>query len=153
MAAFDWKKLSTSDRVIAITGLIALIALFLPWETASDSFGSYSASGTSSGFLGWFGALLVIAAGVYIVALRSGTNMPKTSYGPGVIVLGLSVIGAVLIILRWVTLPRGHEAGYAGSIQWGAGYGLYLTLIAAIVQAVFAIRMFRSSGEALPWAK
>jgi hypothetical protein len=152
MAAFDWKKLSTGDRVISITALVALIALFLPWETVHyDSF-SASRGGFGSGF-GWLGALLVIAAGVYIVALRSGSNMPKISYGPGVVVLGASVIGAVLIVLRWITLPRGSYGNFAGSVSWGAGIGLYLALIAAIVQAVYAVRMFQSSGEALPWAK
>ena len=152
MAAFEWKKLSTGDRVISITALVALIALFLPWETVHAGAFSASRGGFGSGF-GWLGALLVIGAGVYIVALRSGSNMPKMSYGPGVIVLGASVIGAVLIILRWITLPRGNYGNFAGSVSWGAGVGLYLTLIAAIVQAVYAIRMFQSSGEALPWAK
>jgi hypothetical protein len=152
MAAFEWKKLSTGDKVISITALLALIALFLPWETVNVDGYSGSRDGWGSGY-GWLGALLVIAAGVYIVALRSGSNMPKMSYGPGVIVLGASVIGAVLIVLRWITLPRGHYGNFAGSVSWGAGAGLYLALVAAIVQAIYAIRMFQSSGEALPWAK
>jgi hypothetical protein len=153
MAAFDWKKLSTGDRVISITALVALIALFLPWETYHyDSF-SASRDGWGSGFLGVLGALLVIVAGAYIVALRSGSNMPKMSYGPGVIVLGASVIGAVLSVLRWITLPRGSYGNVVATVSWGAGVGLYLALIAAIVQAVYAVRMFQSSGEALPWAK
>ena len=35
--AFDWKKLSQTDKVISITGLIALIALFLPWFSISSA--------------------------------------------------------------------------------------------------------------------
>ena len=99
-ASFDWKKLSTTDRVISITSLVALISLFLPWEGYSGFGVSYSVGGFSTGY-GWLGALLIVAAGVYVVAHRSGSSMPKTPYGPGVIVLGLSVIGAVLVILRW----------------------------------------------------
>jgi hypothetical protein len=152
MAAFDWKKLSTGDRVIAITALIALIALFLPWYSWSGGGYSFSVGAFSTGY-GWLGALLVVGAGVYLVMLRSGSNMPKTSYGPGVIVLGASVIGAVIVILRWATLPHGSY-GVAGSgFSYGPGIGLILALIASIVQAVFAVRLFRSSGEALPWAK
>jgi hypothetical protein len=151
MAAFDWKKLSTGDRVISITAVVALIALFLPWETVNYDGFSESRGGFGTGFA-WLGALLIIAAGAYVVALRSGSNMPKTNYGPGVIVLAASVVGAVLIVLRWLTLPRGHYGNVAGSISWGAGIGLYLCLIAAIVQAVYAVRMFQSSGESLPWA-
>ncbi|MGC2173894.1 MAG: hypothetical protein WA614_00370 [Acidimicrobiales bacterium] len=150
MAAYDWKKLSTTDRVISITSLIALIALFLPWEGASGPGYSYSISGFSTSY-GLLGALLVIAAGVYVVMLRSGSNMPKFSYGPGVITLGLSAIGTVLVIIRWVSLPRGSYA--AGFFSYGPRIGIFLALIAGVVQSIFALRLFRSTGEALPWAK
>jgi hypothetical protein len=152
MAAFDWKKLSTTDRVIAITALIALISLFLPWYSWSGGGYSASAGGFSTGY-GWLGALLVVAAGVYVVALRSGSNMPKTSYGPGVLVLGASLIGTIIVAIRWITLPRGSYGAGGVGFHYGPGFGLILALIACIVQAVFAVRMFRSSGEALPWAK
>ncbi|HWD95016.1 MAG TPA: hypothetical protein VG246_01190 [Acidimicrobiales bacterium] len=109
-------------------------------------------SGFSTGY-GWLGALLVVAAGVYLVMLRSGSSMPSTSYGPGVIVLGLSVIGAVLVILRWVTMPRASGATLGGNFNYGPRIGIILTLIAAVVQAFFALRLFRSTGEALPLAK
>lgn len=151
MAAFDWKKLSTADRVVAVTALIALIALFLPWYGWSGFGYSYSVSGFSSGY-GWLGALLVFASGLYLVMLRSGSNMPKTGYGPGVIVLGGSVIGAIIVILRWVTLPRGSYGSALGSFSYGPRVGLILALIAGVVQTIYAVRLFRSSGEALPWA-
>jgi hypothetical protein len=149
-ASFDWKKLSTTDKVISITSLVALISLFLPWEGASGPGYSYSVSGFSTSY-GWLGALLVILAGVYVVMQRSGSNVPKFSYGPGVITLGLSVIGAVLIIVRWISLPRGSYA--AGFFSYGPRIGIFLALIAAVVQAFFALRLFRTTGEALPWAK
>jgi hypothetical protein len=152
MAAFDWKKLSTTDRVIAITALIALITLFLPWYGWSGDGYSVSVGAFSSGY-GWLGALLVILAGVYLVMLRSGSNMPKTSYGPGVIVLGASLIGTIIVILRWATLPRGSYGAAGVGFHYGPGIGLILALIASIVQAFFALRLFRSTGEALPWAK
>jgi hypothetical protein len=152
MAAFDWKKLNTADRVIAITALVALICLFLPWYGWSGNGYSVSVGAFSSGY-GWLGAVLIIAAGVYLTMLRSGSNMPKTAYGPGVLVLGASVIGAVIVILRWITLPRGSYGGSGLSFHYGPSFGLILTLIAGVVQAVFALRLFRSSGEALPWAK
>ena len=75
--------------------------------------------------------------------LRSGSTMPKISYGPGVTVLGLSLIGTIIVLLRWITIPSGF--GY------GPEYGLYLTMIAGIVQAVLAFRLFKSSGEKVPW--
>jgi hypothetical protein len=150
-AAFDWKKLSLTDRVIAITAAVALIALFLPWEGWSGLGASASVSGFSTGY-GFLGAILVILAGVYIVMLRSGSRMPRSSYGPSVIVLGLSMIGAVLVVVRWLTLPRMSGAAYTG-FSYGPRIGMILALIAAVVEAFFALRLFRSTGEALPWAK
>jgi hypothetical protein len=150
MATFEWKKLSTTDKVISVTALIALIALFLPWYGASSVYGGASVSGFSTSY-GWLGGLLIVAAGVYLVFLRAGSNMPKFSYGPGVIVLGLSLIGAVIVIIRWVTLPSGSFDG--GAFSYGPQVGMYIVLIAGIVQAFFALRMFRASGEALPWSK
>lgn len=149
-AAFDWKKLSQTDKVISVTGLIALIGLFLPWFSISTPGFSASSDGFNSGWFGCLGALLIVAAAVYIVLLRSGSQMPRFSYGPGVIVLGLSALGALLVILRWVTI--GHGGGLYSGVSWGPSFGLYLVLIAGIVQAFFALRLFRASGEAVPWA-
>ncbi|MGA2123563.1 MAG: hypothetical protein ABSG58_03965 [Acidimicrobiales bacterium] len=150
MATFEWKKLSTTDKVISVTAAVALISLFLPWYGASGAFGSATVSGFSTSY-GWLGGLLIVLAGVYVVFLRAGSNMPKFSYGPGVIVLGLSLIGALIVIIRWVTLPKGSVDG--GLYSYGPQVGMYLCLIAGVVQAFFALRMFRASGEALPWSK
>ena len=153
MAVFDWKKLSRADQVISIAGLIGLIALFLPWYGFSSTYGSASVSGFGSGY-GWLGGLLVVAGAAYLVLLRSGTDLPKTSIGPAVIVLGASVIGTVIVALRWLTLPRGSFGGGNGySFNYGARIGIYIALLAAIVQVVFSFRLFKASGESLPWAK
>ena len=147
------KKLSTIDRVIVGASVIALIAMFLPWYGYSATFGSASVSGFGSGFTGWLGALLVIGAGVYLAMLRAGSNLPKTSIGPGVIVLGASLIGTVLVALRWVTLPSGSGGTAGYSYTYGPRMGLIITLIVAIVQVVCSFRLFKATGEAVPWAK
>ncbi|HVA59473.1 MAG TPA: hypothetical protein VNG13_02920 [Mycobacteriales bacterium] len=145
--ALDTKKLTSIDWAIVGGALIVFIALFLPW------FGFHggdailpSVSGWSSGFTGWFGGLLLVAAGVYLFLLRSQANLPKVSVGPGVLVLGLAALGLLLVIIRWVTLPR------SGIYQYGAKYGIYVALVAGIAEVVGAAMLFRSSGEALPWA-
>jgi hypothetical protein len=150
MAAFDWNKLTTTDKVISVTALIAFIGLFLPWYGFSSPLYSVSVSGFSTGY-GWLGALLIVAAGVYLVMLRSGSNMPKTSYGPGVLVLGASALGALIVIIRWLTVPKGSSSGLS-SFSYGPRVGMYIVLIAGVVQAFFALRLFRSTGEAVPWA-
>jgi hypothetical protein len=87
MAQFDMKKLDTSDKIVAGASVITLICLFLPWYGVSAGPYSASVSGFSTSY-GWLGALLIIAAGVYLVMLRSGSNMPKNQFGPGVTRIG-----------------------------------------------------------------
>ncbi len=152
MVVIDMKKLSSIDRVVVLAALVALIAMFLPWYGASSTYGGASVSGFGSGY-GWVGALLLVAAGVYLALLRSGSNVPKTSVGPGVIVLGLSLIGTLLIAIRWLSLPSGSGGIGGYSYSYGPRIGIIIALIAALVQVVCSFRLFKSSGEALPWAK
>jgi hypothetical protein len=153
MAALDWKKLSTLDRVVAVTAIVTLIALFLPWYGYSEAGFSASVSGFSTGY-GWIGALLVIAAGVYLVRLRSGQSLPKLPAGPAFVVLGASALGTILIILRWVSLPKG-SVGVAGTtfFSYGPRFGMMVALLAGVVQVVGATQLFRASGESVPWEK
>lgn len=149
MAAFDMKKLSTLDKVVAGSAVLAFVAMFLPWYGVSVVGFSESVSGFSSGW-GWIGALMIVAAGVYLTMLRSGRTMPTMRYGPGVLVLGLSGIGTLLVALRWITMPRG--GGSSLGYSYGPQFGMWLTLLAGVVQVVGALRLFRSSGESVPWA-
>lgn len=145
--AVDFKKLDKLDRVVVITAAIALVALFLPWYGVTSGPFSASVSGFSTSY-GWLGALLIIAAGVYLLMLRSGSSMPKTSMGPGVLVLGASALGTLLVIIRWITLPKG---GIGGAYSYGPRIGIYFALVAGVVQAVISFKLFKASGEKLPW--
>jgi hypothetical protein len=146
MAQFDIKKLDTSDRIVVGMGVLTLICLFLPWYGVSSGPFSASVSGFSTGY-GWIGAILIIVAAGYLAALRMGSNVPKISYGPGVTVLGLSALGTIIVILRWITIPKGGFAGYS----YGPEFGMYLTILAGVVQVVLAFRLFKASGEKVPW--
>jgi hypothetical protein len=152
MAAFDPKKLTQLDWGVAGAGALALIALFLPWYGFTSAFGSASVSGWSTSY-GWFGALLIVAAGVYMVLHRSQVNLSGLPAGPGVIVLGAASIGTLIVALRWLTLPRGSSGLSTVAYSYGPRLGIVITLVAGIVQVVCAVSLFRSSGEMLPWAK
>jgi hypothetical protein len=153
MAFIEVKKLSTIDRTVAGAGALALISMFLPWYGATSGVFNASVSGFGSGY-GWIGVLLVTAAGVYLAMLRSGSQVPKTSMGPGVLVLGASAIGTLLIAVRWISLPRGNvSASGVALYSYGPRFGIILALLASVVQVACALTLFRRSGEALPWAK
>ena len=150
MAKFNAKRFSRMDWAVVGAAGVSFICLFLPWYGASYGFYSASVSGWSTSY-GWLGGLLIIAAGVYLALHRSEVNLAKVPATPAVIVLGAAVLGTLIVILRWITLPSGH-AGITG-FSYGPRVGIYLTIIAGVVQVVAAVGLFRSSGEKLPWAK
>ena len=150
VATFDPNKLSKLDWVIVGGGGLALISLFLPWYGASAGAFSSSVSGWGTSY-GWLGALLIIAAGVYVALHRSGTNLSSLRLTPAVAVLGASALGTVIVLIRSLTLPSGHVGILGVSvISYGPRVGIFLTIIAGVAQAVAAFRLFRSSGEKFP---
>jgi hypothetical protein len=150
--AFDIKKLSSLDRAIVGGAGVAFISGFLPWWGYNGPLNVYSASvsGWSAGFSAWAGTLLLTLAGVYLVLRRSEVSLPSLPVRPAVLVAGAAALGLLLIVIRWLTLPRVH-GGLAGSI--GAKYGIWLAIIAGIVMVVAAVIELRASGEPLPWAQ
>ncbi len=148
----SWSKLDSLDRVVVVTSVIALVSMFLPWYGGSVLGFSASVNGFGSGY-GWFGSLLIVLAGGYLAMVRSGSPMPTMAMGPGVLVLGLSAIGTLLVIIRWVTLPSGGGGVAGAGFSYGPRIGIYLALIAGLVQAVISFRLFKRSGEPVPWEK
>jgi hypothetical protein len=153
MATFDPKRLSRLDWVVVGASALAFIGLFLPWYGASTLGYSASVSGWSTGY-GWLGGLLIVASGVYLLLQRSQADLSRVKVGPATVVLGAAVVGTVLVILRWISLPSGHGGiGGVTFYSYGPEVGIWLTLIVGVVQVVSALRLFRSSGEQLPWSK
>ena len=148
---FDWKQLSTLDRVIAVGAAVVFIASFMPWYGVSVGPFSASVSGWSAGFTAWAGALLLTFAGVLLVLRRSGATLPSLQVGPSVLVAGIAGLGLLLMIIRWVSLPRYHISDL--SYDAGARYGLYIALIAGIAEVAAAVTAMRASGEKMPWAQ
>ena len=142
---FDLKRLSTLDRVIAGGAAVVFIALFLPWWGVGV-FG-YTVDGWAAGFTAWAGGLLLTAAGVILVLRRSGAGFGLPNVGPALLVAGVAALGLLLVIIRWVSLPR-----YRG-LDVGAKYGLYIALIAGIAVVVAGVLELRESGEQMPWGQ
>jgi hypothetical protein len=149
MAKFEMKRLSRLDWAVIGAAGLSFISLFLPWYGFSSPAFSASVSGWSTSW-GWFGGLLIIAAGVYLAMVRSEFNLSSMPVTPAVVVLGASALGTLIVIIRWISLPSGHSGvlGYS----YGAQVGIFLTIIAGLVQVGAAIALFRASGEKLPWA-
>ena len=149
--SFDWKSLSSRDRAIVGGAAIALIALFLPWYGASVGPLSVSWSGWSAGFTGWAGGLLLTAAGVLVLRRSIASLLTSSGIGPSLLVAAVSALGLLLVIIRWVTFPSYHAIGVSYSV--GARYGIYLALIAGLVETTAAVMALRASREQVPWAR
>jgi len=139
MAGFDPKRVTPFDWAVIGAGALGFIATFLPWYTISFDFGgvtvaSASANGWHS-FLSWFAMLLLLAAGGLVLAQATGTqiNLPVSTWMAALVLSGLAFL---LVLLRWVTLDSGI----------GAGFGLYLGLICALVAAVASVLTMRATG-------
>jgi hypothetical protein len=149
MAKFDSKRFSKLDWAVVGGAGLSFISLFLPWYGFSAGFISASVSGWGTSY-GWLGGLLIIAAGVYLAMQRSEVNLSAVPLTPAVVVLGAATLGTLIVLLRWITLPSGH--GLDGAYSYGPRVGIFLTIIAGLVQVGAAVALFRASGERLPWA-
>jgi hypothetical protein len=145
--SFDWKRLSTLDRAIIGGAVVAFIAAFLPWYGVSFGGLGITVSGWSAGFSAWAGALLLTTAGVLLVLRRAGTTFNLGNAGPAVLVAGVAAVGLLLVIIRWISFPRYH------GVDVGARYGIYIALLAGIVEVTAAVMQMRASGESVPWAQ
>jgi magnesium-transporting ATPase (P-type) len=128
-------------------GVLAAIASFLPWFSATGTFADQQrANGFRSWltawgsyFIGWFPIVLLLAVAVFIVGQRFSKTAPLLPS----LWLTLAVLAMVMILLRWISARSTNEPPEV--LTWHTGWGLYLGLISAGVSAVAAFLAFRSS--------
>lgn len=142
---FDLKRLSTLDRAIVGAAAVAFVAGFLPWWGVSAGLFGVSVNGWSAGFTAWAGTLLLTLAGVFQLLRRSGMSLPELPVGPSVVVAATVTLGLLLVVIRWLSLPSYRGLGV------GTRYGLWIALIAGVVETAAAVAALRASGEPLPW--
>lgn len=152
MAQFDAKKFTRLDWAIVACGGVAFIALFLPWESASALGYSASSNGWGSSY-GWLGALLIIAAAVYMVVEKSA-DLSSITISPAIIETAAAGLGALIIIIRLVTLPSANVSYLGYSVSYGPSFGIFLELIAGLVAAGVGVVLLRNpqivAGDTTP---
>ena len=137
----DLSKLSTSDKVIAGSGIVLFIASFLPWFGVSErGFGSVSWNGWDTGFF-WGGipALigLALAALVLIPLFAADFKLPDLPVTWGQAFLGAGALAAFLVVLK--LLIGDSYFGVSVGRQWG----LFVAAIAAVALAVGGFLKFQ----------
>jgi len=149
MASFDPARVSKAEWIGLGAGLIAFIASFLPWyDWTAGPFG-FSVNAWSLGFLAWFPVLLIVAGAVVILVQQLGTNMPQIRVSWPLILLGGAALALVLILIRWLSLSAETDGFAVAGISYGAGFGLYVGLVAAILLGLSQYMVVRSTGQTL----
>jgi len=140
--------------ILVGAGAVGFIVSFLPWYSVSFNGGkqfpgySGSANAWSVGFGAWFPMLLLVAVAGVVVAIERGA-IPNPI--PGLmqwVTLGASGLAALIILIRWLTYP--DLPGFAGSA--GAGFGLYVGLLAALAAAAASFAVVRIGSQSRAFA-
>jgi hypothetical protein len=158
MTISDSTKATMGDWIVIGAGLLAYISSFFPWHRVSISIlgtarFAHADNAWNAGFGAWFSVLLlVVAGGVMLANVMVGwLRLPAPR---SLITLDLSALAVVTILLRWVTFrdADGRSDGLGnidlGSLftaSSGAGFGLYLGLIAAIAAVVASLLALSAS--------
>ncbi|MGH3801662.1 MAG: hypothetical protein ACRDTD_16320 [Pseudonocardiaceae bacterium] len=157
MVRSDSAKATILDWVVVGAGLLAYISSFFPWYQSRVSVSvlgierSGSENAWSSGFGAWLAVLLLVAAGGVVLASTMGGRLATSR---SLITLGLSALAFITILLRWVTFPDVRDnrddldnidVDGLFAVSSGAGFGLYLGLIAAVAAVVASFLTFRAA--------
>ena len=134
-------KLTTSDRLIFIGGIVYLIAMFMPWYGVEIDTGfgdaSYDNNGWDYFIGGWLPLILIaiLAVHVGITRFSPDTNIPDLPipWSQGYLVAGISA--AVIVVLR-LLIGSDEVSGLDTGIDLDRKIGLFIAVIAAICVAV-----------------
>jgi hypothetical protein len=145
MPGFDVKQIKRNDQVILGAGILfLLLSFFAPFYGYTGPGGSSLSSVGAGNNFGLLGVVLILAA-VAVVAVRAlaHASLPNLPVGPDVLVASLATLGVIVLALRGLTYPSGHDVGFA----WGS----YILFILAIVVIVFAVLNATAAGEKFAW--
>jgi hypothetical protein len=153
MAEFDVKRVTPLEWAGVGAGLLAFVVSFFPWYSVEVAGFGESVSAWNTGIGAWLPVLMLVAAAVLIILPHAGVQVARLS----LIWLGLAAGAAVIILLRWLTLPDDGGLGDVGGLlgedagfESGAGFGLIIGLIVAVGSAAAAFMVFRAAPKANP---
>lgn len=147
MATFDAKRVTTYDWGVIAGGAAVLVFSLLPWYGSSGSVAGIGFSASRSAWsypLAVLGVLLCVAAAGFVLATRAfAVRSPQLPVGPSLLALGLAGLGTAFMLIRLLSYDRAS----GGGISVGPKIGIFLALLAAIVETASAFMLFRASGE------
>jgi len=130
----DTSKLSVGDQVAAVSGIVLLIVMFLPWYGVDVNVAGFSASESVNAWeaMSFIDILLFIVAVVAIgvPVARAGGSLPDDMPG-SLLLLAAGGIGLLLALFRLIDIPAPDiPAAAESSVDFGRKIGLFLGVLA-----------------------
>ena len=153
-ARFSIRRVTWREWTGLGAGVLATLALFLPWTNLSatqqvveDALRELPASDVArdawtTGFLAWCGPLMLLVAGLAVVAL--GQFRKVRVAGLPHVWLIFAVVALLLMVLGWFAMGRQFDEDTRGLLDQGgiglyAGAGRYLGMLGALASLVAAV--------------
>jgi hypothetical protein len=136
----DLNKLTTGDRVIAISGIVLFVFSFFDWLGAKAQVGPVEVQSADSawGFTLTLIAVLLGIAMVVIVALKAfGVELPDlggVSWGQVLLVMG--AIAFVFVLIKLIAGPNLPDTAGLADVSKTRKFGIFVGLIATAGLAV-----------------
>jgi FtsH-binding integral membrane protein len=115
----DLRRLRVGEWIAAVSGVVLLVSLFLPWygAVAEDASGWEALAAVDVALA------LVAAFGVSLLLITASQRVPAVPIALSAIVTLVGLIGLVLVLIRLGNLPDGFQ---------GRELGVWLALLATI---------------------
>ncbi|MDQ0376837.1 hypothetical protein [Amycolatopsis thermophila] len=151
---FSVKRVSRREWVGLGAGVVATLALFLPWTNLSATQqiveealrelprSDVARDAWTTGFLAWCGPLLVLLAGIVVVAF--GQFRKVRVAGLPHLWLICAAVAVLLMVLGWFAMGWQFDEDTRGLLDAGgvglyAGPGRYLGMLGAVASLVAAV--------------
>lgn len=135
----DVSKFKTSDWLIIGGGIgMFIFGTFLDWQKVGPFSGGNAFDFFLTGTIPW---LLLVGAAIFTVLLAQ-EKMSSTSLPWPIIIVFITVLSAVLLLIRFLFNP-----GATDGVSRGAG--LILSFLSGLVSAVGGVMAYTASGGAL----
>ena len=128
----DTSKLTIGDQIAAASGIVLLIALFLPWYGVDVSAGAISVSDSASAWeaLDFIDILLFLISLVAIgVPVAKAMGALPAEVPGSMLVLAAGGLGVLLVLFRLVDLPT---PDLGDQVDFSRKFGIFLGLLATI---------------------
>jgi len=130
--SFDTARWTTTDRVTGAATFVLFISLFLPWFSATASFGGISASSsadalTAHGYL-YFVLIVALLLDGYLIARAMLSQLPALPVSHERLLAAASGLNLLLVLIAVIFKP-----GSSSLVTVGWSFGAFIGLIAAIV--------------------